>query len=194
MLEKALRWLQKRVTWRVALLLFGVQTVATMIVSAGWAPQLRAVGDHLLIDMMFAYSADDLYRALGAYGEDGRAAYAAYLTQIDFLYGTLSGLAFAAVLLAVSRSLRRLSGLFLVLALLPMLMTLFDYAEDLTLLAIVGRFPEVVIPLASLASLLTSVKLILVYASIASMIVGIGLVLTQELAKAKVKRQKVGGS
>lgn len=194
MLEQALRWLRKRVTWRVALLLFGVQTVATMIVSAGWAPQLRALGDHLLIDMMFAYSADDLYRTLGAYGEEGRAAYAAYLTQIDFLYGTLSGLAFATVLLAVSRSLRRLSGLFLVLALLPMLMTLFDYAEDLTLLAILGQFPEFVIPLASLASLLTSVKLILVYASIASMIVGIGLVLTQELAKAKVKRQKVEGS
>lgn len=178
----------------MALPLFAVQTVATVILSAGWAPQLRALGDHLLIDMMFAYSADDLYRALGEYGEGGRAAYAAYLTQIDFVYGTLSGLAFAAVLLVVSRSLRHLGGLFLVLALLPMLMTLFDYAEDLTLLAILVQFPEVVIPLASLASLLTTVKLILVYASIAAMIAGIGLVLVEKVGKAKVKRQKVEGS
>lgn len=194
MLERALRWLQKRITWRVALPLFGVQAVATMIIWSGWVPQLRALGDHLLIDMMFAYSADDLYRALGEYGEGGRAAYATYLTQVDFLYGTLLGLAFAAVLLVVSRSLRRLRGLFLVLALLPMLMTLFDYAEDLTLLAILGQFPEIVIPLASLASLLTSMKLILVYASIASMLAGIGLMLAQELARAKVEKQKGEGS
>ncbi len=186
MVEQALRWLQKRVSWRLALLLFGVQLLVSLIFfTLGWAPHLQALGDQTLIDTNFAYSADDLYRLLGNYGESGRSAYRDYLIQIDFWYGTLSGLAFASVLLAVSRSLRRLGGLFLALTLLPVLMTLFDYAEDVALLLVVGRFPDVVIPLASLASLLTSAKLILVYASLGAMMAGIGLMLVQDLRKAR---------
>ncbi|MEZ4639506.1 MAG: hypothetical protein R2856_31860 [Caldilineaceae bacterium] len=147
MVEQILRWLQQRVTWRLALLLFGVQIVVSMLFfGLGWAPHLQALGNHALIDSLFAYSADDLYRTLGEYGEVGRVGYRAYLIQIDFLYGTLAGIAFASVLLAVSRSLRRFSGLFLALTLLPVGMILFDYAEDLTLLSILARFPEIVIP------------------------------------------------
>ena len=197
MVEQILRWLQQRVTWRLALLLFGVQIVVSMLFfGLGWAPHLQALGNHALIDSLFAYSADDLYRTLGEYGEVGRAGYRAYLIQIDFLYGTLAGIAFASVLLAVSRSLRRFSGLFLALTLLPVGMILFDYAEDLTLLSILARFPEIVIPLASLASLFTSAKLILVYASMAAMLVGILLVLVQEIGsqKSQGKGQKAKGS
>lgn len=186
MLEQVLRWLQRRVTWPVALVLFGAQIVVSVLFfSFGWAPPLQTLADHALVDTQFAYSADELYRTLGAYGEEGRAAYRDYLIQIDFLYGTLSGLAFAVVLLAVSRSLRRLGGLFLILALLPVLMTFFDYAEDLTLISILAEFPDVLIPLAGLASLFTSIKLILVYASMAAMITGITLVLAQEVRRSR---------
>jgi hypothetical protein len=44
-------------------------------------------------------------------------------------------------------------------------MTVLDYIEDSLLLLVLGNYPNIVIPLASFASLVTTLKLIAVYLS-----------------------------
>jgi hypothetical protein len=57
-------------------------------------------------------------------------------------------------------------------ALIPILMMVLDYLEDGLLLLLLTRFPEIVIGLASMASLATSLKLITVYLSLILMVGG----------------------
>jgi hypothetical protein len=173
MLERILVSLQRRVTWhRVLILAAAFVLMSLVIFNFGWAPRIEAISGQPLIDTLFAYSADDLYRILGAYGPEGRQLYTQYLIWLDFLYGTLAGVTFAAILLALSKSVERFGGLLRASALIPILMMLLDYAEDALLLVVLTHYPEIVIGLASMASLFTSLKLITVYLSMILMVGG----------------------
>jgi len=166
MLDHILAGLQRRVTWRIVLILAAAFVLMSLVIfNVGWAPRIEEISGQPLIDTIFAYSADDLYRILGAYGPEGRQLYTQYLIWLDIFYGTLSGVTFAAILLALSKSVERFGGLLRVFALVPILMMLLDYGEDALLLLVLARYPEIVIGLASMASLFTSFKLITVYLS-----------------------------
>jgi hypothetical protein len=173
MLEGILLSLQQRVSWRVVLILAAALVLMSVVIfTFGWAPRLEAISGEPLLDTIFAYSADDLYRILGTYGPEGRVLYRQYLIWVDLLYGTLAGVTFAAILLALSKSVDRLGGLLRTAALIPILMMVLDYLEDGLLLLLLTRFPEIVIGLASMASLATSLKLITVYLSLILMVGG----------------------
>lgn len=167
MLERILLGLQQRVSWRVVLILAAAFVLMSLVIfSVGWAPRIEAISGEPLLDTFFALSADELYRILGAYGPEGRRIYGQYLLWVDLLYGTLSGVTFAAILLAQSKGLDRLGGVLRAAALTPILMTVLDYVEDALLLLLLEHYPEVVIGLASMVSLVTSLKLITVYLSL----------------------------
>jgi hypothetical protein len=190
MLERILESLQRRVTWRIVLILATVFVLMSLVIfNFGWVPRIQAISGQPLIDTLFAYSADDLYRILGAYGPEGRQLYIQYLVWLDFLYGTLSGVTFAAILLALSKGVDRLGGLLRASALIPILMMLLDYAEDTLLLLVLARYPEIVIGLASMASLFTSLKLIAVYLSMFLMVGGFLFMLFRRGYRRQVSRR-----
>ncbi|MBX3001603.1 MAG: hypothetical protein KF893_23980 [Caldilineaceae bacterium] len=167
MLDRILASLQRRVTWRMVLMLTTAFMLMSLVIfNFGWAPRIEEISGQPLIDTIFAYSANDLYRILGAYGLEGRQLYTQYLIWLDLLYGTLAGVTFAAILLALSKSVDRFGGLLRVSALAPILKMMLDYGEDALLLLVLARYPEIVIGLASMASLFTSLKLITVYLSL----------------------------
>lgn len=166
MVERILENLQRRATWRIVLILAaGFVMMSLVSFNFGWAPRIEEISGQPLIDTIFAYSVDDLYQILGMYGPEGRQLYTQYLLWFDFIYGTLSGVTFAAILLALSKSVDQFGNLLRASALIPILMMLLDYAEDTLLLLVLARYPEIMIGLASMASLLTALKLITVYLS-----------------------------
>jgi hypothetical protein len=178
MLERILEDLQRRVTWRTVLILTTVFVLMSLVIfNFGWAPRIEVISGQPLIDTLFAYSVDDLYRILGEYGPEGRQLYTQYLIWLDLLYGTLAGVTFAAILLVLSKSVDRFGSLLRASALIPIMMMLFDYGEDTLFLLVLARYPEIMIGLASMASLLTSLKLITVYLSMILMVGGFFLMI-----------------
>lgn len=173
-----IRWLQQRITWPVVLGLLLLQIVVSAILfTTGWVPQIEALSGVGLLDNQFAYSQDDIHRTLGLYGAEGRDLYRRYLLMADYLYGALSGLAFAAFFLRLSRLPLRWAPHLALLIWLPILMILFDYIENTLLLIILATYPDIQVAFISLASLATTLKLILVNVTFLLLLLGIVLAL-----------------
>jgi hypothetical protein len=131
-----------------------------------------------LPDMMFTYSPSSIYEKLTQFGADGRSAYRIFLLRVDFLFPAVYGLFFVMVttfglsLLFPNRpALQKLS-------LLPLFTTLFDYAENLCFLAILGSYPVESPNLEKLANAFTLAKWTFAAVSIVLLLVAtLGLLL-----------------
>ncbi len=84
-----------------------------------------------LPDMMFAYSPSTIYEKLVLFGADGRSAYRIFLERVDFLFPAVYGLFFVTVTTFGFSALFPNRPALQKLSLLPLLTTLFDYAENL---------------------------------------------------------------
>ena len=111
-----------------------------------------------LPDMMFAYSPSTIYEKLILFRADGRSAYRIFLERVDFLFPAVYGLFFATVTtFGFSRLFPNRPAL-QKLSLLPLLTTLFDCAENLCFLAILGSFPVELPNLEKLGNVFTLAK------------------------------------
>jgi hypothetical protein len=90
--------------------------------------------------MMFAYSPSTIYEKLVLFGADGRSAYRIFLERGDFLFPAVYGLFFVTVATFGFSALFPNRPALQKLSLLPLLTTLFDYAENLCFLAILRSF------------------------------------------------------
>ena len=94
-----------------------------------------------LPDMMFTYAPSSIYQKLTQFGADGRSAYRIFLERVDFLFPTVYGLFFVVITtFGFSRLFPNRPAL-QKLSLLPLLTTLFDYAENFCFLAILRSYP-----------------------------------------------------
>jgi len=111
-----------------------------------------------LPDMMLTYSPGTIYQRLVQFGAEGRYAYRLFLERVDFIFPALYGLFF------VSTTTRGFSRLFpnrpalQKLSLLPLAVTLFDYAENLCFLAMLRDYPHEFVSLEKIANLFTLLK------------------------------------
>jgi hypothetical protein len=111
-----------------------------------------------LPDMMFAYSPSTIYEKLVLFGADGRSAYRIFLERVDFLFPAVYGLFFVTVTTFGFSPLFPNRPALQKLSLLPLLTTLFDYAENLCFLAILRSFPVELPNLEKLANVFTLAK------------------------------------
>jgi hypothetical protein len=138
----------------------------------GIAPRLLALTPWSdLLDNTFGYTPRQVYQALGAYGGEGRNLYVAFLL-IDLLYAVLSAAALSLALAYIARRLLLPANPWQRVALLPIATSLGDLLENGCLLALTLAYPTRLDPLASLASLITTVKLALVYVSFSLVLFG----------------------
>ena len=111
-----------------------------------------------LPDMMFTYSPSTIYEKLILFGAGGRSTYRIFLERVDFLFPAVYGLFFVMVTtFGFSRLFPKRPAL-QKLSLLPLLTTLFDYAENLCFLAVLRSFPIELPNLEKLANILTIAK------------------------------------
>lgn len=123
-------------------------------------------------DGSFWYSAADLYAAAEAWGESGRSAYVFARVTFDVVWPLVYGFflttslawLFARATVAGSRWRR--------LALLPTLVVLLDYAENLCTATVMARFPDRTPVLAQLASAFTAGKWVLLAGCFGLLFVG----------------------
>jgi hypothetical protein len=136
---------------------------------------LRQVG---LLDMTINYSPALAYAKLTAYGEHGRYAYRAFLERIDFIFPALYGFFYVtATAFCFARLFPDRPNL-QKLCLVTVGTTLFDYAENVCFLVMLGYYPEQLAWIARLANVFTLAKW--VFAAFSTMLLlvgGVGLLL-----------------
>ena len=136
-----------------------------------------------LPDMMFTYAPSSVYQKLTQFGADGRSAYRIFLERIDFLFPAVYGLFFVMITtFGLSRLFPNRPAL-QKLSLLPLLTTLFDYAENFCFLAILRSYPVELPNLQKLANAFTLAKWTFVAVSIVLLLVATLGLLIQKLRR-----------
>jgi len=106
------------------------------------------------LDLMFAYSADDAYEALTKMDLSQRETYRTGIWALDMPYMAVYFLLFSGLLIRVLKSIK--------LAWLPFGVLVMDLFENLSVLKILALYPVQNMSLASVASLFTTSKWVLV--------------------------------
>ncbi len=114
-------------------------------------------------DMNFAYSFEEAKKFLSLLSERGREVYLGFQLPLDFLYPFVYAVFFFFII-------ARLTKRVLPLCLLPIILALTDYTENICTLIIL-KASELSKALASFSSVTTSVKTVLMYTVFAVIIV-----------------------
>ena len=140
-------------TWPVVALLF----VLFILCSFGFEYRRKALGfENQGLDSRFCYSpveARDFFRAIG---ERGQRVYAATELTLDILFPIVYATLFSILLIRVFTP-----ETAKILVLVPLLTGVLDLLENLTLAYLALQFNDEISPVARVASVFTSVKLIL---------------------------------
>ena len=174
LLDRAADWLANRVLWWVA--------AAGLVLFAGFIvlvlPAQAAAGSfytslHPAPDTERWYAPEDLYTAAEAWGEAGRSAYVRARVTFDVVwplaYGIflLTGLSWVWALATSPGSRWRR------IALLPVLVVMLDYVENICTATAVARYPARTPVLAELAPVFTAAKWLTLTCSFLLLLVGV---------------------
>jgi len=119
-----------------------------------------------LPDMMLTYSPSSIHEKLTQFGSDGRAAYRAFLLEVDSVFPAIYGLFFV---IATTFGLARLfpnRPALQKLGLLTLGTSIFDYAENICFLAFLRSFPRELQGWEKIANVFTLVKWAFAVASV----------------------------
>ena len=157
--------LERRVGWPVWAVTAAVFVVFLAVVLPAEADRsLEALGTSEVPDSSLFYTAADLERLAGEYGEDGRAYYIRSRFTFDVVWPLAYGAFLQASLLVASRRtvLGRLPGPVIAA---PILAMLFDLLENSSASLVMARYPDPTPLVAQAAPLFTLTKWALIAAS-----------------------------
>lgn len=131
------------------------------------------------LDLEFYYSAQEALRRVDAYGDEGRLFYAAVESIGDVIYPIVYAFGLGVLLtltgrraFAPSSSWRRLNAL-------PFVILLFDYLENLSILALLWSHPAQWAGVAGLAGIFTSLKWISLGTTLAVLLASVALAIVR---------------
>ncbi len=116
------------------------------------------IGDRVPLDLHLYYSPDQVREHLDTLGAEGRAAYLAMATGTDLLFPVVYALALSVALALCLRRLLAPDSRLRHLRLLPLLIVIADWGENLNLAVVLRAYPERSDTYAATASLFTSLK------------------------------------
>lgn len=181
--------LQSRVTGKLVLLLF-LATNGVYFIMLGYSiPKVMSFSGGLpLFDMSpMGYSYENALTLLGQLGEEGRHTYLSLQLVLDLFYPALFGLCYFFLCQWLIKRGGLTSRIWLVISLLPALVCLFDYAENVGIWLMLTNYPSVSELLVSISSFFTLAK------SVSTMVYFAGLMmLLCLLAGRKLMRLLVG--
>jgi hypothetical protein len=126
-----------------------------------------------VLDVRFGYSPEEVHAYAGALGPKGRRLYALTQITLDLAYPALYSLFLSGLLVAVlSRGFSGRRGIAWLVT-IPFGIALIDVAENLSIIALLGRFPATPLGLAHLASAFTVDKWLA--AGVAAVVLLVGL-------------------
>lgn len=116
------------------------------------------------LDLMFAYSPAQAFATLGAFSDAGRAAYRLFLLSADIVYPISYTLVLAWSAALLSRTTRWSGKPWLLFA--PLLLFVFDMAENAGIVSLLGVYPQQPAWLALITSVCTTLKWVMAAATI----------------------------
>ena len=122
----------------------------------------HGVGNARLLDLHFAYSPDQAYQHLAALGPAGRSAYSYMALTSDLIFPVMYSLALSVAIMLVLRKLLPPASRLRQLCLLPFLVVIADWCENLSLSMVTRAFPERADGIVGFASAATSLKWLLI--------------------------------
>ena len=174
LLDRAADWLANRVRWWVA--------AAGLVLFAGFIvlvlPAQAAAGSfytslHPAPDTERWYQPEDLYTAAEAWGEAGRSAYVRARWTFDVVWPLVYGIFLLTGLTWLWARATSRGSRWRRIALLPVLVVLLDYAENICTATVVARYPSQTPVLAELAPLFTAAKWLTLTTCFGLLVVGL---------------------
>ena len=173
-------WLYRVTTGKVVVAGLAVLVVFSILVLPGQSARnddASTVSD--IPDLSFYYSADDLYRMAGEYGQEGRDAYVRARFNFDLIWPIVYGVFLATAITWLFTQIFPAGSLWQRVNILPILGMLFDYLENLSTSLVVVRYPDQTPIVDWLAGVFTCVKWTFIAASFICLIYGGGIYLVQ---------------
>ena len=177
--------LQSRITGKIVLILFMAANGVYLAMLGYSIPQVMAHSDGLpLFDMSpMGYSYEDALALLNQLGEEGRNAYLSLQLVLDLFYPALFGLCYFCLAQWLFKLGRLNNRLWLVISLLPILVCVSDYAENVSIWLMLTKYPSVSELLVAVSSFFTLLK------SISTMVYFAGLTILLCLLASRKLRQ-----
>ena len=151
---------RKNINGKRVLILFILTNIIYAIMLIVTIPKVMSfAGEMKLLDMMpTGYSPEYVSSLLRALGEQGRHAYLCNQIPVDMIYPFLFGLSYCLVLAYFLNKLGKLESSLFYLCLLPLLAGLFDYFENIGIIALLNSFPHTSVFLSHLTNVFSVLK------------------------------------
>ena len=159
-MRKIITLIQQYATGRLVLLLFGLTMGIYAVMLLYSIPAVvSAAPDMKLFDMSPAgYSPGYAARLLEAIGPEGRSHYLSIQLPLDFVYPGLFALTYTLLMVWLFRKSFDDNSKIFYLSLVPIFAGLFDYLENIGIIAMLRTFPEVSPQVVKMASMFTILK------------------------------------
>ncbi len=158
---KLIARLEERAQGKTLLALFLLLLLFTFVIfpwRSSELPKMQPPLEKPTLDTQFGYSVQTVYETARQLGEQGRMAYALTEVSVDLVYPVLYSLFLSLLMLAIFRRLLAPTSAWLRLALLPVVVPLFDYAENFSIVFILLNYPTQFPSLAQAANVFTLAK------------------------------------
>ena len=156
-------FIQKYATWKSILILLGIVLLFQFL----WFPRFLPKGEHaVMIDTEMAYNAEDAYEIIGNYTDNMRQRYILGEITLDLVFPVIYTFLFSFLIFFLYKN--------ATLALFPFLTLFFDYLENTGIVIILSAYPNKIMWLATITSVISLIKWSLV--GIISLAVFVGAV------------------
>ncbi|SEU09313.1 hypothetical protein [Paenibacillus sp. NFR01] len=177
MLDSLIRTINKWASFKIVLPLLGVTLTLMIVVNRVrlpiTVPRIREVSQGAdILDMHMYYSKSEAYSMLERLQPEGRRVYSEMLMGFDFVFPAVYAITFALIVSMLFRSKFSAHPFIRVLVMLPLAAGLFDWSENMSILAILFKYPAIS-DAAYAAGLLTLGKWIFIWLSLAVVLIGL---------------------
>ena len=145
------------------------------------------------LDTRFSYSLQEVNYLFENLGIEGRELYATIVGSVDMIYPIVYGILFMLVLVFLLRKLSGHKSKLILIALLPVLGSLFDYFENFHILKLLQKYPTITEQDIVLSEQFTRLKHIILFSSLGIVLAASVILLLKFVTKRKDKREKSEG-
>lgn len=110
------------------------------------------------LDLRFSYRPEDVSEFFSLLGKNGRVIYKLGIITLDSVYPFVYTLLLISVLSFLLKKIVNKSSKYLYLSMLPVVVLLFDFTENLNTLSMLKHFPEIPVSSVRFGSVATSLK------------------------------------
>ena len=152
--------IHRNIKGKKVLLLFILTNLVYILMLTITIPKVMNFSNGMkLLDMMPAgYDTEYVNSLFSTLGEEGRDAYLYNQIPVDMIYPLLFGITYCLVLAYFLKKLNKLNTSFFYLSLLPLVAGISDYMENIGILTMLIRYPDISILLVSLTNIFTILK------------------------------------